>query len=56
MRSQGMAVWQFVFACVTTLLLFTLPIAIAKIGYKMYMINAAWNVLALVVIVSGRGL
>jgi hypothetical protein len=61
-RSVGMAIYTFIVNGVGLLVTFAFPFALAKIGWKTYMINGAWDVLELVVVIlywvetSGRTL
>ncbi|KAF2239990.1 MFS sugar transporter-like protein [Viridothelium virens] len=43
-RANGMGVFQFVENGVALLIVWTMPIALANIGWKTYMINGAWDV------------
>ena len=43
-RANGMGVFQFVANGVALLIVWTMPIALANIGWKTYMINGAWDV------------
>lgn len=36
------------------LLVFVMPIGIGNIGWKMYIINASWDIIIIVLIVSAR--
>ncbi|CCM04896.1 uncharacterized protein FIBRA_07092 [Fibroporia radiculosa] len=45
-RANGMGVFQFVANGVALLFVFTMPIAITKLSWKIYIINGAWDVLA----------
>ena len=40
----------------STVLVFVLPIGIANIGWRIYMINGGWDIIILVLIVSLLGL
>ncbi|KAF8585039.1 sugar transporter [Ramaria rubella] len=44
-RANGMGVFQFVLNAAALVCVFAMPIAIANIGWKTYMINGAWDVL-----------
>ncbi|EON96459.1 putative hexose transporter protein [Phaeoacremonium minimum UCRPA7] len=43
-RSNGMAAWTFSITCGGLFSVFVWPIALEHIGWRTYMINAAWNV------------
>ena len=43
-RANGMGVFQFANNSVALLIVWTMPIALENIGWKTYMINGAWNV------------
>ncbi|KAI9686887.1 MAG: hypothetical protein M1822_002640 [Bathelium mastoideum] len=43
-RANGLGVFQFVANGVALLIVFTMPISLANIGWKTYMINGAWDV------------
>lgn len=43
-RANGMAAWTFSITCGGLFSVFVWPMALAAIGWKSYMINAAWNV------------
>lgn len=45
MRVHGVALMEFLGNCFGLLVVFAFPFAFAAIGWKFYMINAAWNVL-----------
>jgi hypothetical protein len=49
-RSQGMAVYTFLVNGVGLMVTFSFPFALEAIGWKTYMINGAWDVLELVVV------
>ncbi|MCJ1358685.1 MAG: hypothetical protein MMC33_008685 [Icmadophila ericetorum] len=44
-RANGMGVFQFVANSVALLIVWTMPIALANIGWKTYMINGSWDML-----------
>lgn len=50
-RANGMGVFQFVANATAVLIVFTMPIAIAQLGWKLYMINGAWDVVMVGLIV-----
>lgn len=50
-RANGMGVFQFASNATAVLIVFTMSIAIASIGWKTYMINGAWDVVMLGLIV-----
>ena len=43
-RANGMGVFQFVANGVALLIVWTMPISLANIGWKTYMVNGAWDV------------
>jgi hypothetical protein len=43
-RANGMGVFQFVLNATAVLIVFTMPVAISKLGWKLYMVNGAWDV------------
>lgn len=45
MRVYGVGLMEFLGNCFGLLIVFAFPFAFAAIGWKFYMINAAWNVL-----------
>ncbi|KAJ4470825.1 sugar transporter [Lentinula aciculospora] len=49
-RANGLGVFQFFLNGAALLIVFTMPVALAKIGWKTYMINGAWDIVMLVVI------
>lgn len=49
-RANGMGVFQFFLNGAALLIVFTMPIALANISWKTYMINGAWDVVMLVMI------
>lgn len=48
MRVYGVGFMEFMGNCFGLLITFAFPFAFAAIGWKFYMINAAWNVLEVV--------
>ena len=44
-RANGLGVFQFVANGVALLIVWTMPIALANIGWKTYMVNGAWDVI-----------
>ncbi|KIK62166.1 hypothetical protein GYMLUDRAFT_42148 [Collybiopsis luxurians FD-317 M1] len=46
-RANGMGVFQFFLNGAALLIVFTMPISLASIGWKTYMINGAWDVVML---------
>jgi len=44
-RANGMGVFQFVANAAALVFVFSMPIAVANIGWKIYIINGAWDVL-----------
>lgn len=51
-RANGMAFSSFMLNALAVLLVFVMPIGIANIGWKMYMVNGGWDIITLVLIVS----
>jgi len=49
-RANGMGVFQAVANVTALLFVFTMPIAVANIGWKIYMINGAWDVLCVIAV------
>ncbi|KAJ3752005.1 sugar transporter [Lentinula raphanica] len=49
-RANGMGVFQFFLNGAALLIVFTMPIALANIGWKTYMINGAWDIVMLIAI------
>ncbi|PSR73297.1 hypothetical protein BD289DRAFT_448982 [Coniella lustricola] len=49
-RANGVAVSQFVLNALALMLVFLMNIALTNIGWKMYIINAAWDVIVLFLI------
>ncbi|KAH8664190.1 general substrate transporter [Xylariales sp. PMI_506] len=49
-RANGLAFSQFALNALALLLVFVMPIGINNIGWKMYMINASWDVIIVVLI------
>ncbi|ORX97015.1 putative hexose carrier protein [Clohesyomyces aquaticus] len=49
-RANGMAFSSFMLNACAVLLVFVMPIGIANIGWKMYMINGGWDIITLVLI------
>jgi len=49
-RANGMGVFQVFLNGAALLMLFTMPIAIANIGWKTYMINGAWDIVVTIII------
>ena len=47
-RANGMGVFQFSNNGAALLIVFTMPIALANIGWKTYMINGSWDVLMVI--------
>ncbi|KDR80418.1 hypothetical protein GALMADRAFT_61792 [Galerina marginata CBS 339.88] len=46
-RANGMGVFQFFLNATAILIVFTMPLALTKLAWKTYMINGAWNVVML---------
>ncbi|KAF8880919.1 sugar transporter [Gymnopilus junonius] len=46
-RANGMGVFQFWLNATAILIVFTMPIALAKLSWKTYMINGAWDLVML---------
>ncbi|KAI0130037.1 putative sugar transporter [Xylariales sp. AK1849] len=51
-RANGLALSQFSLSALALVLVFVMPIGIGNIGWKMYMINASWDVIIVILIVS----
>ncbi|KAJ3908297.1 general substrate transporter [Lentinula edodes] len=49
-RANGMGVFQFFLNGAALLIVFTMPVAQASIGWKTYMINGAWDIVMLIAI------
>ncbi|CAK3973415.1 hexose carrier [Lecanosticta acicola] len=49
-RANGSAFSSFMLNALATLLVFVMPIGIANIGWKMYMINGGWDIIVVVLI------
>jgi len=49
-RANGMGLFQFSNNGAALLIVFTMPIALANIGWKVYMINGSWDILMLLAI------
>ncbi|WWD17594.1 hypothetical protein CI109_102035 [Kwoniella shandongensis] len=45
MRANGTAVEKYANAIPALVLVYVMPIGLAKLGWKMYMINASWNII-----------
>jgi hypothetical protein len=51
LRANGMSIYTFVSNAAATVVTFAFPFALAKIGWKTYMINASWDVLEIAFII-----
>ncbi|KUJ12605.1 MFS sugar transporter-like protein [Mollisia scopiformis] len=51
LRANGMSIYTFVSNAAATVVTFAFPYALAKIGWKTYMINASWDVLEIAFII-----
>ncbi|KAK8116602.1 uncharacterized protein PG998_004883 [Apiospora kogelbergensis] len=49
-RANGLAFSAFGLSALALLLVFVMPIGIANIGWRMYMINGAWDIAVLILI------
>ncbi|UJO13892.1 MFS-type transporter oryC [Fulvia fulva] len=49
-RANGVAFSQFMLNALALLLVFVMPIGLANIGWKMYMINGGWDIIVIVLI------
>ncbi|PPQ99579.1 LOW QUALITY PROTEIN: hypothetical protein CVT26_008400 [Gymnopilus dilepis] len=49
-RANGMGVFQFFLNATAILIVFTMPVALNKLAWKTYMINGAWDVIMLLLI------
>lgn len=51
LRANGMSIYTFASNAAATVVTFAFPFALAKIGWKTYMINASWDVLEIAFII-----
>jgi len=51
LRANGMSIYTFASNAAATVVTFAFPFALAKIGWKTYMINASWDILEVAFIV-----
>ncbi|KAH8200927.1 hypothetical protein TruAng_004936 [Truncatella angustata] len=49
-RANGLALSQFLLNAFALLLVFVMPVGLNNIGWKMYMINASWDIIIIVLI------